>query len=192
MSQAALPAADDHALSERIRNGDSAAEEEFARRFRSGLLAIARLRGGGDRADDHVQEAIAAALVNLRRGRWRGEAPLAVYAASILRRVAARDRGRAGAAAGPGEIALDEIPDPGSDLPFEEAARVEARRRLGEALQKLTGAHRQVLELHYFDEKSAEEIARIIGLPRGTVLSRLHYARGQLARLLNRTGRRKD
>ncbi len=55
-----------------------------------------------------------------------------------------------------------------------------------EALATLDDAKRIVLELHYLEGLSVAEIATVLDVPSGTVKSRLHHARNQLARFLNR------
>lgn len=47
-------------------------------------------------------------------------------------------------------------------------------------LQELPPPHRVVLEMHYLEELSLAQIAEALGIPRGTVKSRLYNARKQL------------
>ena len=51
-------------------------------------------------------------------------------------------------------------------------------------VQQLAVPHRAVLLLHFVEDFSLEEIARITETPLGTVKSRLHYARQALKKLL--------
>ena len=53
---------------------------------------------------------------------------------------------------------------------------------------KLSPAHREIINLVYYHEKSAEEVGAIIGIPQGTVKTRMSYARRQLADLLKGAG----
>jgi RNA polymerase sigma-70 factor (ECF subfamily) len=59
----------------------------------------------------------------------------------------------------------------------------EARHELGELLQRLTPEQRAVLTLYYFEELSIAEVSMILGVPPGTVKSRLYHARGKLKAL---------
>lgn len=60
-----------------------------------------------------------------------------------------------------------------------------ALRELERALSRLTPEHREVLLLVGLEELSYEDTARVIGVPVGTVMSRLHRARERLRTLLN-------
>jgi RNA polymerase sigma-70 factor (ECF subfamily) len=53
---------------------------------------------------------------------------------------------------------------------------------------KLSPAHREIINLVYYHEKSVEEVGRIIGIPQSTVKTRMFYARKQLAGLLRGAG----
>src|SRR5947199_4603170 len=55
-------------------------------------------------------------------------------------------------------------------------------------LKSLSPAHREVLDLVYYHEKSVDEVARIIGLPPATVKTRMFYARSKMADLLKGAG----
>lgn len=63
----------------------------------------------------------------------------------------------------------------------------QARTLLWEALARLDEDQRSIIVLRDVQDLSYEEIADILELPRGTVKSRLHRARSQLAAVLSRT-----
>ncbi len=67
---------------------------------------------------------------------------------------------------------------------FKETARGELNRRLREALSQLTQEHRIVILLREVEGLSYDEISDILQCPRGTVMSRLHYARNHLRSVL--------
>ena len=48
------------------------------------------------------------------------------------------------------------------------------------ALQQLSEEHRTVVVLRYLEDLTVDEVSQIIGVPEGTVKSRLHYALRQL------------
>ncbi|WP_333823651.1 sigma-70 family RNA polymerase sigma factor [Pinisolibacter sp.] len=55
-------------------------------------------------------------------------------------------------------------------------------------MERLTAEHREVLDLVYYHETSVEEVAEIVGIPEGTVKTRLFHARKKLAELLQAAG----
>ena len=55
-------------------------------------------------------------------------------------------------------------------------------------LGRLSPAHREVIDLVYYHEKSVEEVARIVGVPAATVKTRMFYARSKMADLLKDAG----
>jgi len=58
------------------------------------------------------------------------------------------------------------------------------RQRIRAALEKLDTKYREVVELYHFDELKYEEIAQTLGLPLGTVMTRLFRARKKLSEML--------
>jgi RNA polymerase sigma-70 factor (ECF subfamily) len=74
-----------------------------------------------------------------------------------------------------------------AELPVEEAAPADGRLDdMRTAVAKLNPALREVLELRLQAELSYEEIGAVLGIPIGTVRSRLHHAVKQLRQALNR------
>jgi RNA polymerase sigma-70 factor (ECF subfamily) len=59
---------------------------------------------------------------------------------------------------------------------------------IGKCLMKLPPAHRQVIDLVYYHEKTIREVAKIIGIPASTVKTRMFYARARMAELLADAG----
>jgi RNA polymerase sigma-70 factor (ECF subfamily) len=55
-------------------------------------------------------------------------------------------------------------------------------------LKQLSPAHREVIDLVYYHEKSVDEVARIVGVPAATVKTRMFYARSKMADLLHQAG----
>ncbi len=68
--------------------------------------------------------------------------------------------------------------------PTEGLEHTELRKRIDEALSKLSDAHRTVLMLHEFEGLEYKDVAKRVGISIGTVMSRLFYARRRLATLL--------
>jgi RNA polymerase sigma-70 factor, ECF subfamily len=55
-------------------------------------------------------------------------------------------------------------------------------------LRQLSPAHREVIDLVYYHEKSVDEVAKIVGVPPATVKTRMFYARSKMADLLRDAG----
>jgi RNA polymerase sigma-70 factor (ECF subfamily) len=70
------------------------------------------------------------------------------------------------------------------DAPVELLIREEQEEEFMKLIEKLPVAQRSAVVLHYIEEFSLEEIARITGTNTGTVKSRLHYAKRALRKLL--------
>ena len=68
--------------------------------------------------------------------------------------------------------------------PESEAVRNEEADQLREAMTLLSDKHREIIKLKHFQECSYAEIAEILDIPIGTVMSRLYAARGKLKDLV--------
>ena len=55
-------------------------------------------------------------------------------------------------------------------------------------LRQLSSAHREMIDLVYYHEKSIDEVAEIAGVPPNTVKTRLLYARKRIAGLMAAQG----
>jgi RNA polymerase sigma-70 factor (ECF subfamily) len=75
------------------------------------------------------------------------------------------------------------MPEPGADL-----ARAELREALTQAIGQLPEDARRTLLLREVDGLSYAEIAQALGIPKGTVMSRLHHARRRVRQLLIQAG----
>ncbi len=75
----------------------------------------------------------------------------------------------------------DRFPASGEN-PRQSARRHERKEHLLAAIERLKPAHREILALKHFEEMSYAEISEALGIPMGTVMSRLHHARRALAR----------
>lgn len=80
-----------------------------------------------------------------------------------------------------------EIADRG-DTPEASFDRASTSAILRACVAKLSPAHREIINLVYYHEKSVEEVSEIIGIPPSTVKTRMFYARKQLAELLKGCG----
>ena len=77
-----------------------------------------------------------------------------------------------------------EVPPSNQPLPTDELRRKELREQIDAALLELSAEHRAVIQLREFEGLEYAEIAKVVGCSLGTVMSRLHYARKHLQKLL--------
>src|SRR3954471_22334751 len=75
-----------------------------------------------------------------------------------------------------------------ADTPEAALDRRKTNAILRACVAKLSPAHREIIDLVYYHEKSVEEVGAIIGIPQSTVKTRMFYARKQLAELLRGAG----
>jgi RNA polymerase sigma-70 factor, ECF subfamily len=81
----------------------------------------------------------------------------------------------------------DAIPDPA--ITAEESLQASERSAvLRQCLERLSPAHREIIDLVYYHEKSVDEVAAIVGVPAATVKTRMFYARKRLAELAKDAG----
>ncbi|HSG86038.1 MAG TPA: sigma-70 family RNA polymerase sigma factor [Candidatus Limnocylindrales bacterium] len=161
----------DRALVERARDGDHDAFESLAAASSGRLYAVASLiLRDQDRAKDAVQEALIAAWRGIRALRepeaWDAWSYRLVVRASY--RLVRRER----------RGTVLEIHVVGEDEPSIDDGWVHVadRDELARGFRHLTAEQRAILVLHYYVGLPLTEAADVLGLPHGTVKSRLHRA----------------
>jgi RNA polymerase sigma-70 factor (ECF subfamily) len=178
-----LPGPTGRHLVESARRGDTEAREELARRFRLPAYRLAlQLLGDKDDAMDVAQDAMVRFFTNLDR--FDTGRPVLPWLFSIVHNRARdlqRRRRRRPGDFGDSLVDVDklEMADRAAD-PERRVRRRELRQRIWKALAELSAEHRQVLVLRDYQDLTYDEIARVLGIPRGTVMSRLHRARRRL------------
>lgn len=75
-----------------------------------------------------------------------------------------------------------------ADTPEASLDRSRTSAILRACVARLSPAHREIVSLVYYHEKSVEEVAQLIGIPAATVKTRMFYARKQLAEFLKHAG----
>jgi len=83
-----------------------------------------------------------------------------------------------------GESAIDPLDPSEGNRPGHAMEQAEQERRIHQALQRLSPEHRAVLVMKDMEGQKYENIAEILGVPIGTIRSRLHRARLELRALL--------
>jgi|SRR5579864_43959 len=175
--------AEDSALFTRAQRGDAAAYEEIVQRYQQVAFRTAYLiTGSAAEAEDAAQEGFLKAYRALAR--FRSGADPRPW---LLRIVAneARNRVRSAGRRYSMELRLAEGFRPGDAAPSPEAAALasETRRRLLREINALGQDDRLVIASRYFLDLDGGETAAALGIPEGTVKSRLSRA---LARLRER------
>ncbi|MCX7799761.1 MAG: sigma-70 family RNA polymerase sigma factor [Fimbriimonadales bacterium] len=164
---------------ERARSGDAAAFDRlFQRHFPRVFRFAHRMCGDADMADDAAQGAFVRtyrALGGLRDG--QSFLKYLYRAALNLLRDASRRAMRKPEA--PLERGAARIAD-GQSAPDRQAAQAMLDRALRDALLELPDDFRAVVVLHHFEGLDVEEVAARLGVPEGTVKSRLGRARAKL------------
>jgi RNA polymerase sigma-70 factor (ECF subfamily) len=80
------------------------------------------------------------------------------------------------------DLVAGEISSPEPSLSSMDART--AASALQGALGRLSEAHREVIVLRYYEDMKIHEIAGCLGISKGTVKSRLHYAIGEIQKIL--------
>ncbi len=170
-------------LVRRAQAGDRAAREELGgRASRVAFLLALQLLGRRDAARDAAQDALVRFFGALDR--LDPERPFEPWLRRIVRNCVV-DMTRRGkirrhrSLDDEGDEAPLQIADPSAD-PGLDAQRRERQKALFAALQRLNEDHREILVLRDYQDLSYGEIADVLGVAQGTVMSRLHRARKAL------------
>jgi RNA polymerase sigma-70 factor (ECF subfamily) len=170
--------------------GRREALEELFRRYRAPAYRVAyRLLGHEADALDAVQDGFVKALTHLDG--FRGQSSFKTWLLRVVSNAAldlGRQRGRRETVALPGAADNDGGPSV-PDQPAVGLERADLRRLLDQALATLPEAQRRTFVLHADAGLSYREVAEVLGISIGTVMSRLYYARQKLrAFLAHKTG----
>jgi len=190
----------DEILLRRAREGDERAFAAIVDRYEARVAAtVIGMLGPGDEAEDVGQETFVRLFRSLER--FRGDSSLGTYLTRIamnlcLTTLRKRKRWRSRF------VSVDGLPDgaeqrrlparPGLEIitgdsdeePLRRMERAEQRERVHRALAQLNPEHRAVIVLRWMDGQSTREAAAVLGVPEGTVMSRLSRAMDRLAVIL--------
>jgi RNA polymerase sigma-70 factor (ECF subfamily) len=169
-----------------LRRGDNAALDRMYRDHGGQVLAwVIRLGGPGLDAEDVAQDVFTQAI-RLLPG-FRGDAKLSTWLFALTRNVVANARRRAAFRRFLWLESVPEPPQPG-DGPDELVEALRRRRMVQDALETLPTKQREALVLVDLDGRSAIEAGEMLGIPAGTVYSRVHNARRAFAEVLASRG----
>jgi RNA polymerase sigma-70 factor (ECF subfamily) len=184
----------------RARDGDAEAFRALFDRYQGRVYRLAlRVLRDEEKARDAAQESFLKVFRTLRRFEGRSSFYTWLYRLALNVCLDMRRRDRSDREVEWSEprsldaaLAAEVLPDaPLASAPEGPAAaieRKELRRVLAEAMEALPESARETLRLREIDGLSYREIADVLGIPKGTVMSRLHYARRRVQRELESAG----
>jgi RNA polymerase sigma-70 factor (ECF subfamily) len=157
---------------------ESGAEEEqllrslYEEHSRPLLAFVLRLTDGDrQRAEDVVQETLLRAWRNAHKLGANGAASLRPWLVTVARRIVIDDhRSRSVRPLETDDGPLENLPS------ADEMDRVLQLMTITDALRTLSPAHREAVVETYFRGRTVQEAAESLGLPVGTVKSRVYYA----------------
>ena len=175
---------DDTQLVKAAAGGDASAFHALVDRHAAHLFRVASLLSStAADAEDIVQETLAGAFTGLAR--FDGRSSVKTWLSRILTRQAARAWNRSRRSRR--MTTLEENGDYRETAALSVGSTtmaVDHKLDVASILQLLSEEHREVLVLREMQGMSYGEIAEALGVPRGTVESRLHRARAEMRRRL--------
>ena len=170
-------------LLEAVAMRDQSALAELYRQVEGAIYAFAlsRLANAGEAADI-VHEVML--VVWRRAGSFQGRSRPLTWILGIAHHKIIDTLRRSGRFR---DDPADENRVDGSPGPLENLAGAARRAVVRRALKALSDAHRQVVHLAFFEDLSYPEIARLLGIPEGTVKTRMFHAKKALRQRLGNT-----
>ncbi|HEV8572213.1 MAG TPA: sigma-70 family RNA polymerase sigma factor [Actinomycetota bacterium] len=168
---------EDAELIERARRGDTGSYGELVRRYQEVAVRTAYVvAGNAADAEEAAQEAFVKAYRALVR--FRGDAPFRPWLLAIVANEA-RNRRRAAGRQAALALRVSERDRPSGDAapsPEEAVLGTEERELLLAAVNRMGESDRMVIAYRFFLDLSERETAEALGVPPGTVKSRLSRA----------------
>jgi RNA polymerase sigma-70 factor, ECF subfamily len=156
----------------RTRTADDTLVTEMYRQYRAPLMAYVLRLTAGDRqhAEDVVQETMVRAWRQAGKLDLTGPS-LMPWLATVARRIVIDDKRRRSVR--PTEMGDEMLENAPTADSTEDLLR---KVVVTEALQQLSPAHREVLSETILRDRTVNEAAEVLGIPAGTVKSRVYYA----------------
>jgi RNA polymerase sigma-70 factor, ECF subfamily len=183
----------------RCLNGDSAAWAEMVHTHHRRVYGLCyRFTGNATDAEDLTQDVFLKIYANLHSFD-AGRGTLPVWITTMTRNLLVDNfrRTRNQRATSSLDEGWDGAEEPrpldrlmaGGPSPHETAAKKELAKMVQEALQRVSVDLREAVILRDLQDMDYKEIAQVLGIPEGTVKSRISRGRAELARLLERNKR---
>jgi RNA polymerase sigma-70 factor (ECF subfamily) len=182
----------DAELLERYKEGDEAAFREIVSRYRNSLYAfLKQFLNQADLVEDVFQETFLQLFTS--RDSFDPSRPLRPWLFTIaankakdaLRKSQRTSAVPIGTIADSDDMSFDEVLNAltsDTAVPYDEVERSETAERVSEVIGNMPENLREILILAYFQKFSYKHMAEILGIPIGTVKSRLHTAVARFAR----------
>jgi len=196
----AASAPSDAEVVERARRGDHEAFRVLVERYQGRAYGLAlRVLRNPEQAQDAVQDAFLKVYGSLKKFEGRSHFYTWLYrlVMNVCLDMKRRDRSgrhveweeeRAVEIARGAEALAPGAADPERSGPAAALERAELREVMSRAIEALPDPARRTLELREIDGRSYAEIAEALGVPKGTVMSRLFYARRRVQAALIEAG----
>ena len=177
---------DEAELIERAKKGDTRAFGILVERYQRRVVGVA-MAVVHDQEDalELAQETFVRAFENIGKFESRSSFSTWLYriAANIAIDFRRRERRHPTLRGEEADNEIQRLPSKIGDS-FKEAQRSEMAQRITDALGQLTPEHRAAILLREVEGLSYDELSDVLQCPRGTVMSRLHYARNHLRQIL--------
>jgi RNA polymerase sigma-70 factor, ECF subfamily len=189
-------ATDDLTLVQRVRSGDQRAFKQLVERYQRKVYAVAYgMLKDKEEARDVAQEAFVKVYKYLDH--FKGDASFYTWLYRITANICIDQMRKKGTARGD-SVEFDEtvatdtseanLGALGSKLgtnPQKAMLRKELADKINAALQEVPEKHREILLMREIEGMSYEDLARVLEIPKGTVMSRLFHARLKVQKILN-------
>lgn len=179
----------DAELVKRAINKDRDAYKILVERYQGRAFALAyRILQSREDAEDVVQESFVKAYLSLSS--FKGQSSFYTWLYRIVRNmtidVKRKTSRQSKREVDVGDVSFERIQESETLFvkqesgPEEDLMRKEQRKRIVDALSGISEEHRSVIILREVDGLDYQQIADVTGVSKGTIMSRLHYARKKL------------
>lgn len=176
---------DEQQLIQACLNGDPAAFNDLARRYQDRLFnALYRFLNSAEDALDVCQESFLSAYMALENFKGGSRFYTWLYRIAINHAIDLRRRRHRPSVGSDDYVRERQARHDLEAAPERAVLRKEDQTRLQNGLTQLSAEHRLVLVLKEIEGMKYEDIAEVLGVPVGTIRSRLHRARVDLREIL--------